>query len=492
MVSKITEGLFNSVYFKVSLVILVTFFVATWYVNIQLEKEAVQSNNAIMNSVALNNIQVTTNMLDNYGERLTFLKATLGKTTTTEALQKSMLQMQNIDPSINSIYLEPLDPMHKDSTKLWREVSLKNNRYFLKFSLALDPNHKLSMLVDLMGFHQKISEMDTKSLNAYITIAWGEVYLYHPDEKKIGTKVSSEDILNGKKALVLNKNLIEKVNSDFLNMPVYRYYYPMDAQGGKWMFTANIPNLDLIESIRKMGNSLLIISLLAIFSFLSVFSMGILRWRKEFIRRREIEQQNMSLQLKDEQYKQTMITAELERLKSGLNPHFLFNSLSSLRVLVSKDSELAKDFAITLSSLYRYMLRHEYQNTVSLKDELEFTEDYISLQKIRFANKIKTDISLPESLMNRKVPPISLQLLVENCIKHTKISDTEPLRIHIFEENDLLVVTNNYNPRESETEYSGKGIENLIKRYSFLTQTNCHFGVNDNYYIAKIPLLFIS
>lgn len=492
MAGKIVDGLFTSAYFKASVFILVIFFAATWYVNVQVENEAAQRTNTMTQTLAINNIHVVTNMLDNYEERLSLLKAALSEDASKDMSRKVMMYMQKEESSINDIYLEPLDALHKDSTHVWREVLVKGGRNYLKFSLPIDSNRKLSLLVDLMGFHQKFSETDTKSFNAYITITWKDIYLYHPDEKKIGTKVGIQDIANEKKILALKDHLIEKVNSDYLNLPVYRYYYLMNRNGEKWMFTANIPNLDLIESTRKTGNDFLMISLLAIFSFLTVFSLGALRWRKEFIRRREIEQQNLNLQLKNEQHKQTMATAELERLKSGLNPHFLFNSLSNLRALVSKDSEVAKDFAITLSNLYRYMLKQEYQNTVSLKEELEFTEDYISLQKIRFANKLVTDVSLSKEWMEYKVPPLSLQLLVENCIKHTKISDSEPLRIRIYEENGFLVVANNYNPRESETEYSGRGIENLIKRYSFLTQTDCRFGVIDGYYIARIPLLFIS
>ena len=492
MAGKITDGLFSSIYFKASALILIIFFVVIWYVNVRVENEAVQRTNTMTQTLAVNNINVVANMLDNYEKRLFLLKAVLSEDASKEISRRAMTYMQKEDSSINDVYLEPLDALHQDSTHAWREVFVKDGRNYLKFSLPIDSNRKLSLLVDLMGFHQKFSETDTKSFNAYITIIWKDIYLYHPDEKRIGTKVGTQDIANEKKVLALKDHLIEKVNSDYLNLPVYRYYYLMNRSGEKWMFTANIPNLDLIESTRKTGNDFLMISLLAIFSFLTVFSLGTLRWRKEFIRRREIEQQNMNLLLKDEQYKQTMIAAELERLKSGLNPHFLFNSLSSLRVLVSKDAEVAKDFAITLSNLYRYMLKQEYQNTVTLEEELEFTEDYISLQKIRFANKIVTDISLSKEAMKHKLPPISLQLLVENCIKHTKISDAEPLRIQIFQENTFLVVSNNYNPRESESDSSGRGIENLIKRYSFLTQTNCTFGVIDGYYIAKIPLLFIS
>jgi sensor histidine kinase YesM len=492
MAGKITDSLFTNNHFKISILILIIFFITTWHINVKVKKEMVERTNVMIEDIGVSNIHIATNMLDNYGERLSFLKATLSGAGTRNLLYETMLKMKESDSSINDIYIEPLNSLRKNKEDIQHEVFVKNKRYYLKFSLRIDSKSQLSMLVDLMGFHQKFSETDTKQVNAYITITKNGVYLYHPEEEKIGTGINKDDINNERRALLLNTHIIEKVNSDYLDMPVYRYYYPMDMNGEKWMFTANIPNLDLFESIQKTGNDFLMISLLATFAFLAVFSLGILRWRKEFIRRREIEQQNLNLQLRDEQYKQTVVAAELERLKSGLNPHFLFNSLSSLKVLVSKDSDLAKDFAITLSNLYRYLLKQENQNVVALKEELDFTKNYISLQKIRFANKIVTEISLADSLMNYKVPPISLQLLVENCIKHTKISDNEPLRINIFEENGLLVVTNNYNPRESEIKHSGMGIDNLIKRYSFLTQTNCHFGVVNGYYIAKIPLLLIS
>ncbi len=492
MAGKITNSLFRSIHFIISLLILVVFFIIVWHINVKVKKEVVERTNAMVEDVGVSNIHIVTNMLDNYGERLSILKLSLGGISTRALLYETLQKIKESDSSINDIYIEPLEPSHKKSGKIWREVFVRNKRNYLKFSLLIDSHSQLSMLVDLIGFHQKFSETETKQVNAYITISKNGVYLYHPEESKIGTTINEEDIDHEKKALTQNAHVIEKVHSDFLDMPVYRYYYPIDMNGEKWMFTANIPNLDLFDSIQKTGNDFLMISLLATFAFLAVFSLGILRWRKEFIRRREIEQQNLSLQLKDEQYKQTVVAAELERLKSGLNPHFLFNSLSSLKVLVSKDSALAKDFAITLSNLYRYLLKQENQNVVSLKEELDFTKNYISLQKIRFTNKIVIEISLEASLMNYKIPPISLQLLVENCIKHTRISDEEPLHISIFEEENFLVVTNNYNPRESEINHSGMGIENLIKRYSFLTQEKCHFGVTSGYYIAKIPLLLIS
>lgn len=485
------DGFFTSIYFWISVFILLCFFSGTWYINSRVEKNAVERVNAMTANVSMNNILVVANMLDSYEERLIFIKEMAKEADNEDMLRNLIIRSKNLDSSINHIYLEPLESSHNNTNTVWREVFEKEGQFFLKFSLPINTHSRICLLVDLVKFHDKLAE--AKGLNyAYITITYNGVYLYYPDEKKIGTKIKAEDILIEKRMLSSKKDTIININSDYLNIPVYSYYSVQDINGEKWIFTTNMPDLGLSDSIRKTGNDFLIISLLAICSFLTVFSLGILRWRKEVIRRREIEQQNMNLELKNEQHKQTLIATELERLKSGLNPHFLFNSLGSLRVLISKDANVAKNFAITLSNLYRYMLKQENQNTVTLREELEFTENYISLQKIRFANKIVTEISLDEELMEHKVLPISLQLLVENCIKHTRISDSEPLRIRIFAEDDLLVVVNNYNPREPEADHSGKGIDNLVRRYTFLTKTDCKFGISNGYYFAKIPILFFA
>lgn len=488
MVGKITKGIFTSVYFRASILILLCFFAATWYVNKRVEKEAIDRVNAMTANVGINNIQIVVNTLNDYAEKLLFLKAALTDIDNKDILQKAIKHIQNTDSSINNISIEPLDILPAYQNNVRCLILKKDEGLFLQFTLPIDTDRQLALLVDLMKFHQKLAE--SKNLNyAYITITDNDIYLYHPNEKKIGEKITIQDRSIEEKVLLSQKDTIANLNSDYLDIPVYSYYSLQNINGNQWIFTANMPNLGLSDSIRNTGNGFMIISLLAIFSFIAVFSLGIIRWRKEFIRRKEIEQQNMSLLLKNEQHKQTMIATELERLKSGLNPHFLFNSLGSLRVLVSKDAEVAKNFAITLSNVYRYMLKQENQNTVTLREELEFTENYINLQKIRFANKIITNISLPPQLLDRMVLPISLQLLVENCIKHTQISDDNPLNIHIFSEGDMLVVMNNYNPREPEADYSGKGIDNLIKRYYFLTQTECKFEIANRYYFAKIPTL---
>lgn len=490
MVGKVTEGVFKSIHFRISILVLLLFFTAIWYVNNLIEKETIDRVNAITEDVAINNVYLVTSLLNGYEEQLRSVQSVLN-TDQRSKLEAVFEQMHQRDSSICDLYVEPFNGSPADSSAVYRTYQLRKGGGTLTYSLPFYPYGKLCLTVDLMGFHQRIAGME--GLNyAYVTITCGGVYLYHPDEHKIGTSLGEQDLMNERLAASGNR-FVEKIHSDYLNIPVSRYYHPQQVSGQRWVFTASMPNIGLSESFRKTGMNFFIISLLAMFSFIAVFSLGVIRWRKEFVRRQEIEQQNLNLLLKDEKRKQMMVTTELERLKSGLNPHFLFNSLSSLRVLVGLNPEVAKDFAINLSNLYRYLLKQENQNLVALDDELVFTRNYISLQKIRFDKKLQTEIIIPDDYLQRRVPPLSLQLLVENCIKHTRISDSEPLFIRIFVENDMLVVENNYSPRvSSDAENSGKGIENLIKRYSFLTDRQLHFGVINGTYVAKIPLLIME
>lgn len=487
MVSKIMKDLLSSIYLWISIFILLCFFAAVWFVNNSVEKEAKERSDILTRNVALSNIQIITNMLDDYEEKLYFAEILLNNKETNN-LQETIKQIQILDPSIESIYSESIDTLQKHPFKVWRDICKRDNRMYFKFSLITNHNERLCLLVNLLDFHKRVTEIPIVN-SAYTTISSNSIYVYHPDESKIGTTIGIQEQKYERRLLEDPKDTIISTTSDYLNLPTYSYYRLENTSGEHWIFTAHLPYLGLSDSIRRTADYFLIISLLAIFSFLLVLGLGVYRWRKETIRRRKIEQENMNLLLKNEQHTQAMISAELERLKSGLNPHFLFNSLSSLRVLINKDIEVAKYFAITLSNLYRYMLQQENQNIVTLREELEFTKDYINLQKIRFSNKIITEITLTEESLSRNILPISLQLLVENCIKHTKISENEPLHIRIYTENEYIVVVNNYNPREYDSSYSGKGIANLIRRYSFLTNIKSIFEIKDESFFAKIPLL---
>lgn len=172
--------------------------------------------------------------------------------------------------------------------------------------------------------------------------------------------------------------------------------------------------------------------------------------------------------LQNEMLKSENLRAQFEILRQQVNPHFLFNSLSTLRSMVRAKDPKAEEFVLHLSEIYRQLLAKRQFDTVTLKEELEFVNDYSFMLFSRFgaALKIKVDIT-GESLAFR-VPTFSLQLLLENCIKHNVISSGKPLEIKLFAGQGFVTIENHLQPKLTPEEHSGYGLESLIERYKLL------------------------
>ncbi len=184
------------------------------------------------------------------------------------------------------------------------------------------------------------------------------------------------------------------------------------------------------------------------------------------------------------------LQSQFESLKNQVNPHFLFNSLNVLASLITVDADLAVNFTGQLSKTYRYILEHRSDDLVSLSTELEFMNAYLFLLNIRFTDKLKVNINLPEQYLCMKLPPLSLQLLIENAIKHNTFSVKNPLVINVFIDSDeYLTITNNHQQREKHLESTGIGLKNITDRFSYFTDKQAFFGIVGTDFVAKIPLL---
>jgi len=163
------------------------------------------------------------------------------------------------------------------------------------------------------------------------------------------------------------------------------------------------------------------------------------------------------------------LRTRFEVLKQQVNPHFLFNALSTLRIMIREKDNRAEPFILKLSDLYRQLLGKNTSQTVTLDEELEFLRSYIYMLQARFEDLLHIDIDIRPESMNRKIPAFSLQLLIENCIKHNIISSAKPLYIRIFQQqDDAIIIENNLQTRTSADESSGIGLDNLRKRYELL------------------------
>ncbi|WP_286755318.1 histidine kinase [Roseivirga sp. UBA838] len=193
-----------------------------------------------------------------------------------------------------------------------------------------------------------------------------------------------------------------------------------------------------------------------------------------------------------ERLKKEQMATRYESLKNQVNPHFLFNSLNALTNLVYEDQDLAADFIRQLSKVYRYVLETRSKEVVSLETEMKFVESYLFLQHIRFDDKLRVEASV-SGFENRMLPPLALQMLLENAIKHNTIAKDEPLTISIRVEEDMLVVENNLQIKNIPTEESsGMGLANIKARYEFLSDKPVVVEKTESYFRVKLPLLSIS
>lgn len=190
-----------------------------------------------------------------------------------------------------------------------------------------------------------------------------------------------------------------------------------------------------------------------------------------------------------ERYRAESLQAQLQNLKSQINPHFLFNNLSVLSSLVYQDPDKSVEFINQLSKVYRYLLDNQSSELVTVDDELNFIRSYLFLLQIRFSPNLSVAIDVRHEDLARMIPPMALQILIENAIKHNEVSSGYPLSISIVSADEKLIVTNNLQPRALHEPGSQTGLKNIRARYAFFTAIPVEVVTEPASFIVKIPLL---
>lgn len=182
-------------------------------------------------------------------------------------------------------------------------------------------------------------------------------------------------------------------------------------------------------------------------------------------------------------------SAQFESLKNQIDPHFLFNSLNVLSSLIEENPDNAQRFTTSLSKIYRYVLEQKDKELVSVSEELAFAKTYMNLLKMRFENSITYAVPADFDNEEAKVVPLSLQLLLENTIKHNVVSEQKPLHIKIYIENNYLIVENNLQKKEVLQDRRGVGLQNIVNRYGLISERKVLIEENETYFKVKIPIL---
>lgn len=239
----------------------------------------------------------------------------------------------------------------------------------------------------------------------------------------------------------------------------------------KLLFTIDPPTVEQIVVMNVYG------AVIFIPAFSLYFSLQFLRsWRKS--------------ELASEKFQKESMRSRLESLKSHLDPHFLFNNLNILSSLIETDPARSKEFLLTFSDVYRMILHTKSEDLISLETEIRFIEKYFFLLENRFGDAIRLEITLPEEILSAYIPPLTLQILVENAMKHNRISERKPLQIRIHSEGRVIVVSNSLNLKQlSPSEKSGSGLDNIRKRFSYFDIHHVRVITTPTEFQVHLPLI---
>lgn len=200
--------------------------------------------------------------------------------------------------------------------------------------------------------------------------------------------------------------------------------------------------------------------------------------------------QKQEMKLENETLKREALQSQYESLKNQLSPHFLFNSLTALKVLIQEAPDKAQNYVNALSKALRYTLQSNEKHLVRLREEMDFMESYLFLIRMRFDTNLLVEKNIDEKLFSYELPPLTIQTLVENAIKHNEISKRKPLRIEIIStERETLIVRNNIQKKITEDSGTGIGLTNLSRQFSLLFGKDIVITGNDDFFMVEIPLI---
>jgi len=360
--------------------------------------------------------------------------------------------------------------------------------------------------IDLISFWSYFSE-NYKGDGGYTVVANKDgICMLHPDTKYIGKKIdmyfntiSIEQVL--KSSLKINgyfvpdkvNSLKDKAISEFLGLEVLRYFDTIKTVNSPLIVIINFPiDIHLKETTKNIQGYFSWISLLAFSTFMLILLVSRIQLKKEYVENLAVVEEKEHLINSNEKYQKENAILQLNQLKKKMNPHFLFNSLNSLHVLIDLNPDLSQQFVLKLADVYRYLLEDREGNLISVKKEITFLEQYVFLQEIRFNKSLSVSIinNCDDKVLVNKIPFLSLETLVENAIKHNKITKKKPLIIQVIIDENFITVINNYTPRKNKAKDSHHiGLNYLENTYQFYQISGFKTGVVNGEFYCKLPYI---
>ncbi|WP_407430539.1 sensor histidine kinase [Arcticibacter sp.] len=323
-------------------------------------------------------------------------------------------------------------------------------------------------------------------------------YISNPEETLVGTKLPDSLMkFSGQTMLADSVSSYEANYSSFLQLPVIRYYTPFRVGSMNWTMIVDTPLFLVVEDTQAIERYILIIFVTSALIILFFVGISQAKWQQEFMLRQEAEMskqrltlEKQALLLTTEKQKTENALLQLDKLKEKVDPHFLFNSLTSLNGLIEEQPELAKSFVVKLSRVYRYVLDPPESGLAEVSQEMRFANEYFFLLQIRFGAALAPlSIDIHKDHTNTLLPFMSIQTLIENAVKHNVVSKSAPLQIDIKSNHEGIIVTNNLQLRQDQKTSGKHGLKYLEKTFTFFKVSGFKYGIEGDKFVCFLPLV---
>ncbi len=353
--------------------------------------------------------------------------------------------------------------------------------------------------INLYDLYQFFIDIDINATNyAYIFNKDG-ICLTHPNEKFIGknvfdfTDIKANDTITSTivTRFPQDKYTENEALSEFIeNTNIKRFIKPLKTKNFDGYVVVNHLDLIINENVERIKFYITFIFLVTFLLIIFIFLIFNKLTTKAYREKEEINDEKNRLIVENEKINNVNTLNQLNQLKNQINPHFLFNSLNSLYMLIGLNKENAQKFTINLSKIYRYLIVSPKENTVVVEKELEFIQQYMELQEIRFSEELIFKLIIEDKhSLAKKIPYLALQIVVENAIKHNIATIDQPLMINIDVKSDLIIVKNTFQKKAKATENEKFGLNYLQKIYHFYQVNNFLTKVENEEFICFLPYI---
>lgn len=368
--------------------------------------------------------------------------------------------ISGIDPDVNAVHVD-----------IQGNVWVGTQKGIIKLSLDKKVGEKKPVLLlnNILCFLEKV---DTATVKAFghdrNHISFDFIGLWYADPMKLSYQYKlqgyNNEWITTRDRFITFPNLRPGTYKFMLRASINGNF--SDAQIITYSFKINFP-------IWQRGWFLILVT---------VVFIALLLW---YIRNRDIRMKSIQAIQKEK------IESQYEILKSQVNPHFLFNSFNTLITVIEDDKKVAVEYVNKLSDFFRSLLAYKDKDLITIKEELELVANYIFLQQKRYGSNFKVEIDLPGLVQERYlIPPLGIQILLENCLKHNSVSRETPLLVEIYQEDyKFLIVKNNINEKMIKDPSTGIGLQNLKNRYRLLNDSVIEVTTEDGIFIVKLPLI---